>query len=236
MLMQLEDASADERAAAYRGIRARVRVIVEAAAAGTLDAPCAPTPAWSVHDVLAHLVGVPSDILAGRLDGVASDAWTQAQVDARRDTSVGEMLDAWDVDSALVEPMMSAFPPATLGQMIYDATTHEHDLRHGLGACGAHDTDAVVQSFAWLVLVAGAGRDAALELRTEAGDVVVGNGDPVATIGLSRFEFVRAASGRRSAEQIAAYDWHGSDPRPELLLTAPLFSLATAALHEAPTA
>ena len=34
------------------------------------------TPEWRAHDVLAHLVGVTDDVVNGRLDGIATDAWT----------------------------------------------------------------------------------------------------------------------------------------------------------------
>src|SRR5205823_4449919 len=115
------------------------------------------------------------------------------------------------------------------------AMTHEHDVRHAVGACGAQDTDVVAQSFGWAVRVAGRGRTEALRLRTEVGEAVTGAGEPVALISLSRFDFVRAVSGRRSTRQIAAYDWHGAEPRPELLLTAPIFSLAATDLDETPT-
>ena len=37
----------------------------------------------------------PADILAGRLDGVASDAWTEAQVAPRRDLPTAALLDEW---------------------------------------------------------------------------------------------------------------------------------------------
>ena len=53
-------AAGSTRARARRDPRAAARAIAPA------------TPEWRVHDVLAHLVGVPADILAGRLDGVAS--------------------------------------------------------------------------------------------------------------------------------------------------------------------
>src|SRR5258706_272293 len=33
-------------------------------------------PQWTVHDVYAHQGGAAADILAGRLEGVATDAWT----------------------------------------------------------------------------------------------------------------------------------------------------------------
>ena len=57
---------------------------------------------------------------------------------------------------------------------------------------------------------AGAG---ALRVVHEAGEVVAGDGDPTATVRTSRFEVVRAAVGRRSPDQIAAWDWDG-EPDP----------------------
>jgi uncharacterized protein (TIGR03083 family) len=211
-----------------------VRALVESAADGALDAPVPATPSWRARDLVAHLAGVPDDVVNGRLDGVATDAWTQAQVDRRADMPVDAILDAWDADGAQVEAIFAAFPPDRLGQMLFDAMTHEHDLRHALGACGAQDTDLVAQSFGWVVRVGSEGRADALRLETEVGPIPVGAGDPVATITLSRFEFLRAVSGRRSARQINAYDWHGAAARPELLLTAPIFTLATSDIDETP--
>src|SRR3954452_23879180 len=61
------------------------------------------TPKWDVHDVVAHLVAIPSDIVAGRLKGIPSPDETQQQVDARRDASIAEMLGEW---AACVEPIV----------------------------------------------------------------------------------------------------------------------------------
>jgi hypothetical protein len=76
----------DIAGAAYRGVRERVSALVR-----TLDpaaaTPVPATPAWSVPDLLARLVGVSRDAVEGRLDGVSTDAWTAAQVDRRRDAS-----------------------------------------------------------------------------------------------------------------------------------------------------
>src|SRR5207344_433724 len=47
------------------------------------------TPAWSVHDVVSHLVGITADLNALEFgDGSDADAWTRAQVDARLDRTV----------------------------------------------------------------------------------------------------------------------------------------------------
>src|SRR5579862_1280088 len=68
---------------AYRGVRARVREIVEGTDPSALQRVVPATPKWTGHDVLAHMVGVPNDVVHGRMEGLASESWTQAQVDAR---------------------------------------------------------------------------------------------------------------------------------------------------------
>ncbi len=82
-------------AEAYRGLRGRVREVVEAADADAMVAVVPATPEWRAHDVLAHLVGVTDDVVSGRLEGIATDSWTQAQVDARVTRSTGELLAEW---------------------------------------------------------------------------------------------------------------------------------------------
>ena len=109
-----------------------------------------------VRDVVAHLAGGAADVLAGNLEDVASEAWIQAQVDARIDVPFVEVLEDWDRCSASVEP--------------------------------------------------------------------------TGTVRTSRLEIVRAGVGRRSYEQIGAWDWNGetfvesfvlgrfSPPRPNPLV------------------
>ena len=200
-----EEPTVEQLRDAYRGIRGRVRVMIEASSEAHQATVCPTTPAWRVRDTLAHLCGVPSDILAGNLEGVASDAWTQAQVDARRDTPVAALLDAWDDEGTQIEPMMPLFPIVTLGQMVFDAVTHELDIAHALGVKADHDSDAVVYSFDWVVRRCGPATQQPLTLRTEVGEIAFGEApDPIA-IEISRFDFMRAVTGRRSTAQIEAY-------------------------------
>ncbi len=49
------------------------------------------TDVGHLHDALAHLVGVAVDLQAGNLDGVGSEDWTAAQVDARRGAPVAPL-------------------------------------------------------------------------------------------------------------------------------------------------
>ena len=52
-------------------------------------------PEWVVRDVIAHVTGVCADVLAGNIAGVATEAWTAAQVAERKDRSLPEILAEW---------------------------------------------------------------------------------------------------------------------------------------------
>src|SRR4051794_24637088 len=134
---------------AYRELHLRVDALVRAATPEQCSSVAPATPEWRVHDLLAHLVGVPADILAGRLENVASDAWTEAQVAPRRDLPTVALLEEWSETSPQVEPMIPSFGPVA-GQMVGDAVTHEHDIRDALDAPGARDSTAVHIGSHWM--------------------------------------------------------------------------------------
>jgi len=217
--------------AAYRGLRERVTALVRAAPPEALDRVAPATPQWRVRDVLAHLVGVPADVLAGRLDGVATDGWTAAQVDARRGASAADMLAEWEECGPQIEAVFEQVPFEVIGQAMYDAVTHEHDVRHALRTPGARDSDALALAWRWYLAARTRGGAPALTFVTEAGEEPSGHGDPVATIEAPRFELFRAATGRRTAAEIAAYGWD-REPDPRLLLAAYFFTIRTESLGE----
>jgi uncharacterized protein (TIGR03083 family) len=199
-------------ACAYRGVRTRLADLLAAVADGELERPAPATPRWTVHDNVAHLAGVAGDIVAGNLAGVTSDEWTAAQVRRGRDRSVGDLFDGWAADGAIVEPLIEQFGRSG-HQLVADAATHEHDIRGGLGLPGARDSDAVDVGFHFLGSALGTSLDAAgapaVAARHERGVTTFGTGEPAITVRISRFEFLRAVTGRRSLEQIAAYEWDG---------------------------
>ncbi|HEV7887762.1 MAG TPA: maleylpyruvate isomerase family mycothiol-dependent enzyme [Acidimicrobiales bacterium] len=100
-------------------------------------------PEWTVKDVLAHVAGVCDDVLTGNIEGVASDPWTAAQVEKRKAVPVEGVLAEWADKAAQVEPLVEFFPGRVGEQFVLDMTTHEHDLRHALGAPGARESDGV---------------------------------------------------------------------------------------------
>lgn len=215
-------------AGAYRGVRERVASLARAASPEQLDAVVPATPLWSAHDVLAHMVGVGADVLAQRLDGVATDPWTAAQVEERRGRSSDDLLAEWDDVGPRFEDVIRGLPDAVSGQIVFDAVTHEHDLRHAFARLGCRDSDAVAIAFDWIVTMRG-GASASLRIETEAG--TFGGDDPEATVRTSRFEFVRATVGRRSVAQVAALAWE-PEPRPDLVLGAAIFAFRDGPLVE----
>jgi uncharacterized protein (TIGR03083 family) len=218
----------EEHTEAYRELRVRVTALMADVDDETMALPSPATPEWTVHDVLAHLVGVTDDVVNGRLDGVATDEWTQKQVDARRAATKDEMLAEWTDNGPAFEQLLRGAPAEIAGQGLFDAATHEHDLRYALGQPDARDSAAMDCAWEWMVLM----RTGGIRYVTDEGDdVIAGQGDPAATVKTSRFEILRACTGRRSASEIAAYGWDG-DPQPELLIGAPFFTLRREPLNE----
>jgi len=220
-------------AAAYRELRARVSALAREADPAALDAIAPATPEWRVRDILAHMSGVNTDIVNGNLNGVASDGWTDAQVATRRDWPVDEILAEWETNGSAVEANAAMLGSAA-GQWVYDACTHEHDIRHALGAPGARDSDAVAIAFEWGTDWLARGLDGqgvpGLVLETDDGSKAVGAGEPRATVRVERFEVLRAMTGRRSVAQMEAYGWDGP-PQPAHLVLA-IFAPRAADLAE----
>jgi uncharacterized protein (TIGR03083 family) len=221
----------ESHATSYRELRLRVSDVIRHTDPSALTRPAPATPAWRVHDVVAHLVGVPDDVVNGRMDGLASDHWTQAQVDKRVDNSSADLLAEWEANGPAFEALLAAAPSEIAGQALFDAATHEHDLRHAIGAPGARESDAIAEAWEWIVAARTRGGGRALRFVFDGAEQLSGTGDVVATIEAPRFELFRAVSGRRTAAEIEQYNWD-RDPEPELLLAAEIFSLRATPLHE----
>jgi hypothetical protein len=211
---------------AYRALRERVTALVRDTDPNALGAAAPATPEWRVRDVLAHLVGVNTDIVNGVLEGVGSDAWTAAQVESRQRWPVERMLGEWAENGAAVEQHAPLLGPA-VGRWLYDGCTHEHDIRQALAAPGARESAAVALGYEWATDRIADALDAqglpALTLRTEAGAKTLGSTRSDAAVATSRFEIVRATTGRRSRAQVEGYVWDGP-PRPEVLVMLGIFT------------
>lgn len=214
-------------------------------------------PGWSVHDVVAHLAGVADDITAGRLDGVATDRWTAAQVEPRRDVATIEVLAEWQTVTTSFAGALDTFPGWFGAQAVMDLTVHEQDVRGALGVPGYRDSAGLATGLDMLLCavlhpVACSLGLPALEVRAGADSWTLGgepsvdrmDGDPVAaalmagsrprhailpeaTLAATPYELFRAATGRRSEAQIRGYEW-SVDPTPYL----ELFSCGPFAVRE----
>lgn len=209
-------------ASAYRDLRTRVDELLRSREATDLDVVAPATPEWRVRDIVAHLAGVCDDIAHGNLDGVASDEWTEVQVEKRRGWDLDALLADWEKNGAVVEALMNDLPPIAVGQMTFDATTHEQDLRGAIAAPGGRESDSLAIAYDWAIDRLGERLDAAgntpMRFETEAGTRVAGSGGAVTTLQSSRFEVLRSMSGRRSVAQVEALDWDTAPRAADLLL------------------
>jgi uncharacterized protein (TIGR03083 family) len=204
----------------YAETRGRITELVNSLSPEQLEGIAPAAPLWRVRDVVAHLSGAVADILAGNLDGVATDAWTAAQVDARREQSVADILDEWNENAPKVEAMVNNFGSAGV-QLVADEVTHEHDIRGAVALPGARDSDAADAALQWLIDGLGQRLPSGLRLAAGNQEWVIGPGEPAATVTApDEFEVLRALIGRRSAAQVAAWHWDG-DPTPYLPVLAP---------------
>ena len=208
-----------EVAAAYAAGRARITRLVaglDEREASTIVAGC---PEWTVKDVVGHLTGICSDILAGNIEGVATDRWTAAQVDARRPLPLARLVAEWDEVGPQIEAMLPSFPPEPSRQLITDLATHEHDLRGALARPDARDSDAIAIGLGFTApnfLATVADRDLpVLALRAGDSEWVADGAGPVVSVSTDPFELLRALTGRRSTSQLRRLKWDG-DPEPYL--------------------
>jgi uncharacterized protein (TIGR03083 family) len=191
---------------------------------GQLATRVAATADWTVHDVVAHLVGVVTDVNAGKLDGIGSEACNAAQVAERRDGSISDLIAEWEQGAPQFEATITAFPGVHSLLAVADLWNHEQDVRGTLGIEGGHDPLAEHMSIegyagARVGQFADAGL-APLQLRSGVDEWLAGEGTPGATVTAEPYELARLICERRTAEQARAYRWEG-DPEPYVaLLTA----------------
>lgn len=199
-------------ATAYAGARERIIALLHDQPDEL--APVQTCPGWTVRDVVSHLAGGADDALAGRLEGLASDKWTAAQVEKRRNWPLAMIIFEWVANAVRFEPLLDV--AGDLGQMgVADIASHEHDIRGALGAPGARDSDAVRIGLGFIarnVISSAAEMGVALRLRSAEG-LDLGERNADATLTASNFELLRALTGRRSVEQLREMSWEGDVER-----------------------
>ncbi len=217
---------------AYAGCRARVTELVSGMGSDPDVVPVPGCPKWSVHDVVAHMVGIVDDVFAGRLDGVATEVWTEAQVSSRRGQPTRDLLEHWVEVGPQFDPMLAAAGP--IGhQAIADTVTHEHDIRGALDAPGYRDTDAVHIGLDFSVrafVTSAHSNGVTVRIETEA--AIFGTPDADLALDGYTFDLLRAITGRRSEEQIRAMAWTGDVEKAVPLFTLGPFRPSPVAIYE----
>ncbi|MBA8794559.1 uncharacterized protein (TIGR03083 family) [Friedmanniella endophytica] len=220
--------------AAKEWSEARMRVVallrgVQATAPERLGERVPACPDWTVLELLSHVVGLGADVLADREDAVHAPEWTQAQVDARRDRTLDEVLAEWAGFADAMHRYLSEVDTRPLGDLVI----HEQDLRGALGEPGARDTAglrAIRYRMAQRLADRLEGR-APLRFAGEDWTWTSGPGEPGVVLAADGFDAFRALTSRRSADQLRGWVVEG-DLEPYLEAFGGLGALPAAPLPE----
>lgn len=140
------------------------------------------SPAWTVHDVLAHLAGGPSDMVTGRMDDAPGPEWTSRHVAERRGIPVADLVaEMRSHQDAVAASTVDNPRPA----IVWDVAVHHADLYESLGR-------GVLPEPMWRPVL-----DAVAPMMI---------GDPtVIPDDVDRYELFRAMFSRRSRTQMQAW-------------------------------
>jgi hypothetical protein len=181
--------STEQVCEAYTELRARVTEMMQSLTLEQAQAIVPHCPQWTVKDCLAHMIGVPEDVINGQMEGVASEAWTNRQVQRHAEDSVSDLLSIWETNAPVFARILPNIPQPVISQFMFDQTTHEHDIRRAVSKPGARDTLAVAVAEGFIRNSLAQQSDPAIA--------------ELANHKLTGFEYLRSLSGRRSRAQIS---------------------------------
>lgn len=174
------------------------------------------TPDWRVHDVMAHMAGVAADVNAANLDGVGSDAWTNAHIAPRRATPTPDVIEEWAREAGTFETGLDEWPMSAFFMLVADALTHAIDVQCALRLppdLANHDAATFTISSCVRAMNKRLAAENLLAIAFEGDGVRTGPDDaPVVVTAPDRFELLRGLTGRRTADEIASWRWVGAAP------------------------
>jgi uncharacterized protein (TIGR03083 family) len=203
----------------YHATRQRIIELVRALGPDAYEVGVPACPEWTVHDLVAHLCGIPEALTTGNAPTGAVQPWLDSLVVERADVPVPELLERWDACAAGAAGIVDGGGH----QLFVDVVTHEHDLRAAVGRPGARGT-AEVRACVQLSLdlLAPAIAEAGL------GALVVDSGEvrwasqfarPGCTLRVDPWEAVRTLQSRRTADEVRSLPMSG-DVEPYLAVLA----------------
>jgi len=195
----------------YDASRRRTCAVATALTAGQLETVVPATPDWTARELLAHLAGVASDAVHGRLTGLPSPEQTAAQVRERAGRTLDEVLAEWAQAGPQVCQALAA-RRASL-RIVHDVLTHEADLREafGLGRLPDEAVAAVLGMTARAAVQSAAG-DGALLVHVDGQEFHGGSPDAEPTVlRIGAYELYRGLLSRRARVQMRAWAWSGPE-------------------------
>lgn len=230
-------------AGAYASARSRISGLVSTAGIDAVANRIVPaTPAWTVHQLVAHLRGEVVDMMDNNLDGAPGDEWTARQVARFASTPIEVLLREWTHDSQFIEASLRAGTAGVFAiPCVMDIHAHEQDLRALFGMPG----ERTGPFYEWAVPLLG-GRIADRVAKAGLAPMALvtpigwfGAHDAPVTLTVGEWEYTRVAFGRRSLAQVTALQWAVNGvPVADSAVVAPYapllsrFGLATADLFE----
>lgn len=223
-----------EAPAIYPDARARFVALAREVPEDVWDRQVPSTPLWKARDLVAHLVGVSEDFLAGNFPTTISpQEWTALQVARRHDKPIAQILADWDEVFPRIVEALDAGAITGLA-LVNDTVVHEQDLRGLLGRPSGRDAPG----YAYATKVACQRVDnrfrevglPAITLETDEWSYQTGEGEPEATVRASSYEMFRSMWGRRSPEQMKRFNW-SVDPDPYVAVM-PIFGPSEFAIEE----
>lgn len=188
----------------WRAAATRVRELLADRPPADLETRVPACPGWTVRDLIAHVVGLDHDVLAGAEPDDHDEAWTQSHVDNRAGASLAEVLDEWEADA----PGLEAYLRDVDTRPLNDVIIHEQDLRGALAAPGARESGGIRLVRETLARrLAGYLPPHAAPVRLQAPEWSwsSGAGQPGVVLQAPAFDLFRAVTSRRTAEQLRSY-------------------------------
>jgi uncharacterized protein (TIGR03083 family) len=215
---------------AYARTRERVSELLAGASDDELARVVPACPAWTVHDLLAHVVGIPAALSTGRHPTGDIGTWLSELVAERSDQQASALQEEW----RSLDPALEALLSGPAGLLFADLAVHEHDFR---GALGRPDHAALeVEELLPRTIAAFKGplEEAGLvPIEVRAGERVWRSHDGEAgwTLVVDPWTAVRALNSRRTADELYALPSHG-DARGYLPILDAHLPLPAASLGE----
>src|SRR5918995_837190 len=116
-----------EHARAYADSRTRIIEMIRELDDEALNATVPSCPEWRVRDLLAHVAGLTTDVLAGNVESYGTYPWTSRQVDERRDLDIAQIIKEWEGNAADFDSLLNSQPGFLPYLTTADLVTHEHD-------------------------------------------------------------------------------------------------------------